>query len=392
MRVLAAFDKFKDALSAADACEAAREALGACQPEWTVETAPLADGGDGFCDTLVRSAAGRLEIHRVPGPLRAPAEAAIGLIDVDGLPEAARDLLDLPEARRVAIVEMAQGSGIALVPPNQRNPWKATSAGLGQMLRFAKEAGADAAIVGLGGSATHDLALGALWSLGFAFLDDTDARLGAPPAPELWERIRRIQPPPTPLGLTLRLACDVDNPLLGPNGAAAVFGPQKGLKPEGYPRLETQTGRLAKLLAEATGCSPSLAETPGAGAAGGAAFGLMAGLGARLVSGFDLVAAWIGLSEKLARADIVLTGEGRFDASSLQGKGPGAIARQALEQGKRLYVFTGSLDEPALLAPLPRDCLREISPPALPLEQALRKTRQNLARAVAAAFEGADGK
>lgn len=388
MRALIAFDKFKDALTARETCQIAADTLRECRPDWEIDTAPLADGGDGFCDTLTGCVDGSFSEAKCTGPLGQAVRARFGIVLTDKLPQPARNLLDWKtEVHRIAIIELAESSGISLTPVHDRSPWATTTAGLGEVIQAAIAEGAQSAIIGLGGSATHDLALGALWKLGYRFIDETGKELKGPPVPDTWPEIAKIVSPETslPPEFEIRLACDVENPLLGPSGAAAVFGPQKGLEPDRYDELESATERIAHLLCDACGKPYSLMDVVGAGAAGGAAFGLQAGLQARIVPGYELVKNWIGLEPKFARAELIITGEGRFDASSLQGKGPGALALEAVANGKGVRIMAGSLGD------LP-DCrfdpesLIAISPPDLPIEEALKTTRENLQKAIRQAF------
>lgn len=384
MRVLLAFDKFKDSLTAPAACAAAAEALHAVQPAWTTDACPLADGGEGFAAILTDAAGGRTHAVTVTGPRGAPVRAAFGRVRYDRIPEAARRRLELPRARpddEVAVVEMAVASGLALLTAAERDPWQATSVGTGELLRAAAD-GAVGVLLGVGGSATHDLGLGALARLGFRFLDAAGQPVD-PPVPAAWPRIVRIEAPGLHALPPIAIAGDVTNPVLGPRGAAAVYGPQKGLRAEDHARLEDETARLARALAAAGGRDAAALDTPGGGAAGGMAFGLLAGLGARIVPGFDLVADWLDLERRLHAADLVVTGEGRFDASSLEGKGPGAVARRALELGRPVHLFAGQVsvggDRPGLH-------LHAITPPGTPLAEALAHARRNLAASVTRAF------
>jgi glycerate kinase len=388
MRILLAFDKFKDALTAREACQVAAQAIASVQPDWEIDTAPLADGGDGFCDTLTGVAQGDFHSAKVTDPLGKTTQATYGIVSKDRLQESAQKLLNLADStRNIAVIEMAESSGIALTPIRNRSPWIATSAGLGDTIAAAVKRGAQAAVIGLGGSATHDLALGALQRLGFRFRDANTREIVDPLIPNLWPQVTSIDTAQTrlPEGFEMRLACDVENPLLGAQGAAAVFGPQKGLETDRFNEMESATRRLATMLCESSGKSFESMDAPGAGAAGGAAFGLKTGLGATIVSGYELVKAWIGLEPKFNSAECIVTGEGRFDASSLQGKGPGALALETLAARKRLAVFAGSLGR---LDPNPfaEDSLKAISPPNMPLEQALPATRENLTKALQYAF------
>jgi glycerate kinase len=243
---------------------------------------------------------------------------------------------------------------------------------------MAKKAGA--ILLGVGGSATNDLGLGALAALGFKFF----AANGTPitvPTPDTWERITRIEPAKLDLPPVF-IACDVTNPLLGPRGATATFGPQKGLAPADVPKLEAQMARMAALLCAACGQPLTLADTPGTGATGGFPFGLMVGLGAKIIPGSALVSAWLDLPARLAAANLVITGEGRFDATSLGGKGPGALVAEARRLGKPAHVFAGSVDLPALSGVEGH----AISPKDLPLAEALPRTAEFLAATVQRIF------
>ena len=388
MRVLVAFDKFKDSLAAPDACAHAAAALRALRPDWTLDLCPLADGGEGFCSILTQAAGGTLHPATVSGPLDTPVATGFGLVPLSRIPAPARALLDLPAPASpdsdppIALVEMAGASGLALVPPESRDPWRTGTYGTGQLLRLAAARGAAGLVLGVGGSATSDLGLGALAALGLQFLD-ARGRPVARPVPERWPEIVRIEGSVTPPLPPVRIACDVVNPLLGPRGAAAVYGPQKGLRPADLPRLDHESARLALLLGHRCGQPDALMDTPGAGAAGGISFGLMAAAGARLLPGFDLVAAWLDLERRLAAADLVITGEGRFDDTSLQGKGPGAVAARALALGKPVHVFAGRA---AVSTPPTGLALHSITPAGLPLPRALREAPALLTLSVRTAF------
>lgn len=384
-RVLLAFDKFKDSLTAQQACETAAAALRGVRPDWVVTQAPLADGGEGFAEILARAAEGTLIRESVSGPRGDPVVAEYGLVPVKAIPASARLQLQLPAMAspedRVAVIEMARASGLALLPGELRNPWQTTSRGTGELMRSGLRRGVVAILLGVGGSATHDLGLGALTQLGYEFHTRSGETVD-PPMPVRWEGIARVSGgallamPPT------FIACDVTNPLLGARGAAAVYGPQKGLRPEDHPALEQQSERLARMLCRHAGKPEEMMSVPGAGAAGGIAFGLMVGVGAKLLPGFDLVSAWLDLEAKLAEADLVITGEGRFDESSLEGKGPGAVAARALQLGKSVHVFAGQVTA----ANRPRLELHAITPAHTPLAQALREAQANLGATVRRVF------
>ena len=387
MRVLLAFDKFKDSISARDACTFAAAALAERHGDWIVDACPLSDGGEGFSEILTASVRGQVIGSSVTGPRDDEVQASIGMVPFDRIPLAARAFLPPPPERSraaptVAVIDMASASGLALLEPEDRDLWETTTVGTGELIRTATELGAAAILLGVGGSATHDLGLGALAALGMEFQSSRGDAV-FPPVPSCWREINRIDgivSPPVP---PIRIACDVSNPLLGPRGAAATYGPQKGLRPADLARLDHESARLAMMLCSHCNRPDSLMEMPGTGAAGGISFGLMAAAGAQLVPGFDFVSAWLDLEARLAAADLVITGEGRFDDSSLNGKGPGAVAARALAVGKPVHVFAGSAtaaNPPANLV------LHSITPAGMPLAQALHVASLNLARSIRETF------
>jgi glycerate kinase len=372
MRVLLAFDKFKDALTAPQACEAAAAALRAKHPDWQLDLCPLTDGGEDFTELLCRDLGERIERIRVRGPRGSGIVAPVGFVSAFALPAAAREKLGV--AGTIAVIGMASASGLMLLPPDERNPWHTLTTGTGDLLRYAADQKASAILLGVGGSATNDLGFGALAALGLRFIDVFGQAVQSP-EPARWHQIVRIE---GRVGLPpLFIACDVTNPLLGRQGAAVTFAPQKGLPPTDVLELETRATRLAALLCDHCEKPRTLAASPGAGAAGGLAFGLMVAAGAKLVPGFDLVSDWLDLPARIAAADVVLTGEGRFDATSLGGKGPGSLAAQARRAGKPAHVFAGSLGVEA-----DRNH-HAVTPPDMPLAEALPRTAELLAAAVA---------
>jgi len=400
MRALIAFDKFKDALTARQACDAAARALRSLHPDWQLDLCPLADGGDGFLDVLTLAARGRKTTFPVMGPRGGSIEAPVGIVPFENIPPEALSLLAIgpgpgengpggPSTGKptIAVVEMAAASGLALLPPELRDPWQATSYGTGQLIRASAEMGASAVLLGVGGSATHDLGFGALAAMGLEFRT-ADGRKLKPPLPAQWAELEAIDGEVFPSIPPIRIACDVSNPLLGRNGAAAVYGPQKGLAAGDLNRMEAATAlaaaRLCRLATNPRFISESFdwtdlgPVTPGAGAAGGITFGLMVAAGARLVPGFSIVSAWLDFDRRLAAADLVITGEGRFDESSAAGKGPGAVVGLARKLGKPVHVFAGQIsgareNEPGLHA---------ITPQGTPLAEALPGTAANLAACI----------
>ena len=254
--------------------------------------------------------------------------------------------------------------------------------GVGQLLSAVVRAGARGIVLGVGGSATNDLGLGALSALGLKFLDG-NGRPCPSLAPKYWIKIAGIEGKVRNDLPSICIACDVANPLLGANGAAAIYGPQKGLNSYDRASLESQSARMAGLLSSHFQRPLSLAKQPGTGAAGGIAFGLMCATGAQLVGGSALVSSWLNLDARLKRADIVVTGEGRFGPDSFSGKGPGVIAKQALKWGKRVHVFCGTSGDIGKRAGL---FVHEITPLHTPLAVALQRCPANLAKATERIF------
>ncbi len=383
MRVLIAFDKFKDCMTAQRACSIAVRAVREAAADARIAEAPLTDGGEGFCEILTKARGGELSTHRVHGPRFAPLDAVIGTVDLQRLDAGLREFLVVPDRGTLAIVEMAQASGLASLAGDERDPWHTSTYGTGELLRIAADAGAGAVLLGIGGSATSDIGLGALEALGLG-CEDGDGEPIEHAVPADWPRASTLRGEAMPLP-TIRIACDVANPLLGPQGAAAVYGPQKGLKPGDLTRLEREMERMARMLCEHHGVSERRLGEPSSGAAGGLGFGLRVATAARYVPGFELVWRWLSLQERLEAADLVITGEGSFDASSLQGKGPGTLVRSAAKLGKRVMVFAGRIDD-GLNHALPdaggKGSFHCITPRGLPLDQALAEAPQRLHNAV----------
>lgn len=381
MRVLLAFDKLKDSLTAAEACAAAAEAIREALPKAQIDLCPLTDGGEGFASILARSAGGELRPIQVSGPRGRAVSAAYAAVAHDNIPGAIHATLGLrggPD--RLAVVEMASASGLSLLSQTERDPWQTTTQGTGELIAAAAK-GASAIVLGVGGSATNDLGLGALDALGLHCRSGHGTRI-APPTPVAWAQVDRFDGKPAALP-PIFIACDVTNPLLGRNGAAAIYGPQKGLRAADVARLDHEAARMALMLCAHFGQPDAAMDVPGAGAAGGIAFGLMVAAGARLLPGAEFVASWLDLDARIAAADLVLTGEGRFDDSSLQGKGPGDVVARAVKQQKAVHVFAGEVatsQRPAGVA------VHQITPAQTALHEALRQGRENLTRAVRAAL------
>ena len=327
MKVVIAPDKFKGTLTAAEAGHALAAGWARARPDDQLVVVPLADGGDGFVDVVTAAdpAARRLEAEVVDA--RGRATVAAWALLADG----------------TAVVESAQACGLARLAPEQRDPRETTTFGVGQLLRAATLAGVRRIVVGLGGSATVDGGAGMAVALGHRLLraDGNGVKVGGQHLRDL-ARVEPAPPPPVPV----LAAVDVRNPLLGPDGAAAVFGPQKGAGPDDVPVLEAALSRLADVAERDLPGGP-WRDLPGAGAAGGLGFGLAAFAGAQFALGAALVDELVGFSAALADADVVVTGEGALDDQTEQGKVPAHVLAAARATGARALAVAGSADAAA---------------------------------------------
>ena len=362
MNILIALDSFKGSLSAAQACEVVAQALASALPGHGRHCIPMADGGEGTAAALVAACRGQfVTLAQVSGPLPGQRVTA----RYGWLPESA-----------TAIVEMAEASGLPLVPADRRDPRWTTTRGTGEMLAHALARGAARIALTLGGSATHDGGTGAARALGWRFLDRAGRDL--PEGGAALGRLARIVPPVQPLPtVAVEALCDVTNPLCGPSGAAAVYGPQKGATPALVQELDAALLTLADRLRADLGVD--VASLPGAGAAGGFGAGAVAFLGARLVRGVDAVAEVNGLTAGTSAADWILTGEGRFDSQSLQGKVVSGVLCRALAAGKPVAVLAGSvaLDRQAWQEAGVSD-VEACTPAGMSLEEAMRRAPELL--------------
>ncbi len=292
-RVVIAPDKFKGCLSAPDVARAMARAVAAAWPEASVDLVPMADGGEGTVEALVAATGGDFRDAIVTGPLGEPVVARFGLLG-DG---------------RTAVLEMASASGLVIVPHDRRDPMRATTFGTGELLLAALDLGVTSVILGIGGSATNDGGAGLGQALGARLLDESGSEL--PPGGAALARLDRIDASrldPRLARTSIRVACDVANPLCGPTGASAVYGPQKGATPAMIAGLDAALARYARVVAR--DLRRDVADLPGAGAAGGLGAGLVAFVGGVLTPGIDLVIDAVGLAERLRGANLCLTGEG----------------------------------------------------------------------------------
>ena len=326
MKIVIAPQGFKAGISGLEAARAIARGVSAAVPDAETVLAPVADGGDGTLNALVDGTGGRVFTSTVTGPLGQPLEAQWGVMG-DG---------------NTAVIEMALPSGLALVPQRRRNPRITTTAGTGEMLSEALDRGYTRIIVGLGGSATNDGGAGLATALGARFLDSSGNPL--PPGGSALARLDRIEIDdlhPRLGEATVIAATDVTNPLCGPDGASAVFGPQKGANPDMVQELDAALANYARVVARDLGRDVS--EQPGAGAAGGLGAGLMAFTGATLQSGIDMVCEVLNFDSLLEGADLVITGEGRADHSTIFNKAPVGVARHAQAHGIPTVLLAGGL-------------------------------------------------
>ncbi|MGW0605092.1 glycerate kinase [Streptomyces sp. NPDC002640] len=327
VRVLIAADKFKGSLTAVEVAERVAAGLRTAVPEVETVSLPVADGGDGTVAAAVASGFERHEV-RVAGPLGAPVTAAFAV------------------RGETAVVEMAEASGLQRLPAGELAPLTASTHGSGELLRAALDAGARTLVFGVGGSATTDGGAGMLTALGARFLDARGQELG-PGGGALGALasvdLSGLDPRLSDGTVELVLASDVDNPLTGPSGAAAVYGPQKGASPQDVAVLDAGLTRYAEVLERAVGPrAAGLAQAPGAGAAGGIGFAALL-LGARFRAGIEVLLEVVGFDAELRRAGLVVTGEGSLDAQTLRGKAPAGVAAAAVAAGVPVVAVCGRL-------------------------------------------------
>lgn len=320
MKILLAPDKFKGSRSAAEVCALMRKGFEAVSPDFDLSECAISDGGDGFTKIMQTALKGSMITCEVKDAIGRAIEAPYAMCD------------------STAVIEMSAAAGIRHLAEGDRDIWQANTFGVGQMIRHAAEvSGAKRILLGLGGSATNDAGCGMAAALGVQFFN-TEGQSLEPTPRGLKDCVRidareRIDLP------SIIVACDVENPLLGPNGATEIYGPQKGASATDLPPLEAVLENIVRISG-----GQSTAPSPGAGAAGGLGFGLMHFANASLTPGFPLVAEELRLKEKIEAADVVITGEGCLDAQTAQGKGPAGIAQLARESGTPVYAITGIVE------------------------------------------------
>lgn len=364
MRIVVAPNAFKGSLSALEAATAIAEGIRIAAPNVDLVLVPIADGGDGTVDALVAATKGQPRTTRVRGPLGDPVDADYGLID----------------GGSTAVIEMATAAGLALVPRDRRDPRVTTTYGVGELMQHAYDEGARHFVVGIGGSATNDGGAGLAQALGYHLLDETGREL--PPGGLALRRLVRIHVGGVHANWKqseVDVACDVTNPLTGPSGASAVYGPQKGATPEMVTELDAALHHFAEIIRRDLGMD--VERLPGAGAAGGLGAGLVAFTGARLQPGAELVMEALHLDERLTGASLVITGEGRIDSQTARfGKGPAAVARHAKNAGIPVVAIGGSVADETELRLL-FDALEATVVEPGSLEDAIAQARPLLVRA-----------
>ena len=378
MKILIAIDSFKGSLSSKEAGEAIKSGILRIIPDTEVLISPLADGGEGTVETLVEALGGSLETVRVKGPLFQEVEAHYGILSEsekfqaeiksdthrETLPEnpskahseahsdahleapSEIDSQYSPKDGKLAVMEMSQASGITLVSPEERNPLKTGSYGVGEMILDAYHKGCRRFLIGIGGSATNDGGIGMLSALGFRFSKENGEEIC--PIGEGLKDLARIENASVPEGLlqcSFHIACDVENPLYGENGASLIYGFQKGGNKELLSQMDLWMKHFSELVKEYNPAANP--EAPGSGAAGGLGFAFRSFLQGELKSGVSLILEETKLSEKMQGADLVITGEGRLDEQSAMGKAPIGVAKLAKEQGIPVIAFAGAVTEGA---------------------------------------------
>lgn len=360
MKVIVAIDSLKGSLSSLEAGKAVEDGIKKAIPTAEVMIKPVADGGEGTVTALTTGLQGSLEKVAVTGPLGQKVEAAYGI---------------LPD--KTAVIEMAEAAGLPLVPVDKRNPMETTTYGVGELISHAMDRGCSKFIIGIGGSATNDGGVGMLQALGCHFYKKDGTEI-CPGAEEI-EEIARVDIG----GMDRRLeecrfeiACDVTNPLCGERGASAVFAPQKGADARMVGRLDDALSHLADVTEEVL--KTDNRNLPGAGAAGGLGFAFSSYLGGDLRPGVEIVLDAVLPEKELSEADIVVTGEGRFDGQTAMGKAPVGIAKRAKEKDCMVLVFAGSIEPQGVRKVQDEMQLVDGAFPILPgvmtLEEAMQKT------------------
>jgi glycerate kinase len=364
MKIVIAPDSFKENLTSLEVAGELETGLKRVWPNATYVKVPMADGGEGTVQSLVDATGGQIVKVEVSGPMGARVMASYGLLG-DG---------------KTAVIEMAEASGLPLVPKEQRNPLIATTFGTGELIGDAIKRGVHEIILGIGGSATNDAGAGLAQALGVRFLN-----FGGAPIPDLiagghLDKVQAVDMSTVNPGLAkirISVACDVTNPLCGEKGASRVYGPQKGATPDMVEQLDKNLAHFAHVIKRSIG--QDVIDRPGAGAGGGIGAGLMAFTNATLKRGVELVVAATRLEEHMQGADLAITGEGRVDFQTAFGKTPSGVAAAAKKHGVPVVAIGGGLaDDAGGVFQHGIDGLETATPNAMPLDVAIKKSRQYL--------------
>ena len=369
MKILIAPDKFKGALSAREVAENIAKGIRDVLPDASIEIMPVADGGEGTAEVIAEALGGEWIACKAHDPLGREIDARYAWVD----------------NRKLSVMEMSEAAGMRRLRPNEYDIDRANTFGVGEMILDAAKRGAQEIIIGLGGSATNDGGFGMARALGYRFLGSaTGDELDCLKPSSLQElrgavsevvRLVRIEKQERLSLPRIIAAVDVQNPLLGENGATRVFGPQKGAKPEQIQELELALGRLADIVEQEFGSR--YRDVPGAGAAGGLGFGVMSFCHGKVTPGFDVVAELTGLEAKIQEADVVITGEGSLDRQTLQGKTPAGVARMARKLRKRVFALVGRAGKDAEVSSL-FDGVYENAQPNMTVEENMSRAAEFL--------------
>lgn len=365
MKIIIAPDSFKESMSAECAANAIAKGFELVFPDTQYLCLPIADGGEGTVDALIAAAGGERVLLAVKGPLGDMVSAYYGLL----------------HNGKTAVIEMAQASGLMLVSPEQRNPMHTTSYGTGQLIQDALDKGVENIILGIGGSATVDGGVGMLQALGAIFYDSQQHKLGL--GGEVLNHIATIDTSsmsPQLQHCTIEVACDVDNPLVGERGAAAIFGPQKGATPSMVLELEKGLNSFADVIQQVTG--HDFRHLSGGGAAGGLSIAAAAFMNAQLKPGIDIVIEAVKLEREILDTDLVIVGEGSMDGQTAGGKAPLGIAKVAAKYNVPVIALSGVLGKGVeALHNEGIDAFFSILPRLSPLDEALEQGAENLQQA-----------
>ncbi|MDD4609360.1 MAG: glycerate kinase [Bacteroidaceae bacterium] len=367
-KIIIAIDSFKGCLTSIAAADAAKKGIHHLFPNCEVVCLPMADGGEGLIDVLLTTSKGKRITCTAHDPLFKLRRVDYA-ISGDG---------------QTAYIEMARISGLPLVPREQQNPMLTTTFGTGELLLDALERGCRHFIIGIGGSATNDAGLGMLQALGFHLLDKNGNRL-TPACGEMLAKITKIDNSnvhPALHDCSFTVACDVQNPFYGPQGAASVFAPQKGATPQMVKQLDDGLQHIATVIQQTTG--KEISHTPGAGAAGGMGGTLLAFLHATLTSGIQLLLEAVDFPRAITDADLIITGEGQADRQTLMGKVPFGVLTEAKKQQIPVVLLAGSIADKALLQAAGFKEVVAINSTTLPLEEAMQPeiARRNIEQTV----------